>query len=437
VSEGIDFTAPDPPDEPVSVVPFPVLHDDALHGVPGAVVGAVAPHTEAHPAAVLVQYLARFGATVGDGPHVLADNRKHPARLFPLIVGKTSDGAKGTSYGVVRALFDAAERTPAGVRRGHLQSLATRGPLRCLSGLSSGEGLIETIRDANGDDPNAKGFDEGVSDKRLLIVEQEFTSMLAVMERQGSTLPRIVREAWDGDVLRTLTRNPLAATDPHVIIVGHVTAGELRIRLKESALVGGTMNRFLPVASRRTKLLPAGGNIPVEILHEYGPCIGEALAAGAATGELKRTDAAEELWFDAYPMLSRARPDGPVASILARARPQVLRLSAAYALADLSDVIDEPHLRAALALWRYIERTAEWMFGDHVDPAALDGLIGFVTAGGTAGRTRTEISVEHYKRNKPAAEISASLGELVKDGRVREEVDRSGPGRPTVRYFAC
>lgn len=437
MTEGIDFTAPDPPDEPVSVVPFPVLHDDALHGVPGAVVSAVSPHTEAHPAAILLQYLARFGATVGDGAHVLADNRKHPARLYPLIVGKTSDGAKGTSYGVVRALFEAAENGPDGIRRGHLQALAPRAPLRCLSGLSSGEGLIETIRDANGDDPNAKNFDEGVTDKRLLIVEQEFTSMLAVMERQGSTLPRIVREAWDGDTLRTLTRNPLAASDPHVVVIGHVTAGELRLRLKEAQILGGTMNRFLPVASRRTKLLPAGGNIPDEILNEYGPCISEALTAGSAAGELKRSDDADALWVKAYPLLSRARPDGPVASILARARPQVLRLSAAYALADLSDVIDEGHMQAALAVWRYVESTAEWMFGDHVDPAAIDGLIGFIATGGATGRSRTEISVGHYQRNKSAADISAVLGELMKDGRVREEVDRTGVGRPTVRYFAC
>jgi hypothetical protein len=231
----MDFTAPQPAEDdgPVYVVPFPVLHPDALHGLPGKIVEAVAPHTEAHPAAILVQYLARFGATIGRAAHVRVDNREHPGRLFPLIVGKTSDGAKGTSYGVVAALFAAAEgpatATASGARRGALSSVRPSDPLRRVSGLSSGEGLIELVRDGRGTDPSAKDFDEGVHDKRLLVIEQEFVSVLAVMDRQGSKLPGIFREAWDGDVLSTLTRNPLTATGAHIVVIGHVTPGELRL----------------------------------------------------------------------------------------------------------------------------------------------------------------------------------------------------------------
>lgn len=418
----------DPPDEQISVVSFPVLHPAALQGLPGKIVEAVAPHTEAHPAAVLVQYLARFGVTIGAGPHVFVDNRPHPARLWPLIVGKTSDGAKGTSYGVVDALFAAAEKAAVDTRSE---------PLRRVSGLSSGEGLIELVRDGNGDNPNAKNFDEGITDKRLLVVEQEFTSALAVMERQGSTLPRVVREAWDGDVLRTLTRSALTATGAHISVIGHVTPGELRLRLKEAQVLGGTMNRTLPAASRRTKLLPDGGNIPPEVLDEYAAQIAESLTEAARCGRVERTTAAMNLWRERYPWLRRARPDGAVASILARAAPQVIRCALAYALADRSDVIDEPHLSAALAIWQYVEDTAEWMFGVHVDGAAVDKLVAYIADAGTRGRTRTQIYAEHYSKHKAAAEIAAVLGELMKDGRVREEIDRTGAGRPVARYFPC
>lgn len=433
----LDFTQEEQ-EESLSVVPFPVLHNDALHGIPGRIVKAVGPHTEAHPAAVLVQYLARFGATIGRGPHMHADNREHPARLYPLVVGRTSTGAKGTSLGVVSALFATADRDAQPSRvRGHLGVVGQRDPLRVASGLSSGEGLIEMVRDGSGDDPNAKNFDEGVLDKRLLVAEQEFVSLLAVMDRQGSILPRIVREAWDGDSLCTLTRSPLQATGAHVVIIGHVTPGELRLRLKDAQVLGGTMNRFLPTASRRTRLLPDGGNIPEDVLSEFCPIIGDTLTSAAERKRVDRTDAANRLWIDRYAHLRRGRPDGPVASILARAVPQVLRLSLAYALADGADVIDEPHLRAALALWDYVEQTGEWMFGAHVDTAAIDDLTAFIASGGREGRTRTAISVEHYKRNKPAAEISVALGELMKDGRIRQETDSSRPGRPAVRYFAC
>lgn len=433
----IDFTAPPEPDEPISVVPFPVLGAAALQGMPGQIIEACAPYTEGHPAAILVQLLARFGATIGSGPHVWADNRQHPARLFPLLVGKTSDGAKGTSWGVVSALFATAEDGPVWRQRGHLSSFTPRDPLRRVSGLSSGEGLIETVRDGNGDNPDAKNFDEGVADKRLLVVEQEFTGMLAVMERQGSTLPRVVREAWDGDTLRTLTRSPLTATDPHIVVIGHVTAGELRIRLKEAQVLGGTMNRFLPIASRRTKLLPGGGNIPRDILDEFAGPLSDAVKAASGIEEVKRSPAAESLWERAYPELRKARPDGAVASILARSAPQVLRLSLAYALTDASDVIEEEHLAAALVIWRYVEATTKWMFGDHIDSGEIESLIGFIAAAGPTGRTRTEISSEHFKRNKPAAEIDALLGELMRDGRVRQQVEPGRVGRPAVRWFAC
>jgi hypothetical protein len=413
-----------PDDGPLAVTPFPTLDPAALQGTVGKIVNAVLPHTEAHPAPVLAQLLAHFGATIGRKPHIWADNKQHAARIYPLIVGKTSEGAKGTSDAVVTALFAAAQRY-----RPNCLSLPR------TSGLSSGEGLIEAVRDAHGE-PGKKGYDEGITDKRLLVVESEFTSLLAVMERQNSIMPRITREAWDGDTLRTLTRSPLVATGAHVIIIGHVTPGELRIRLKEAQLVGGTMNRFVPLASRRTKLCPDGGNLPEETLEECGALLADSLDRGTALERIRRTDTANKLWNDQYARLRRARPDGPVASILARAVPQVLRLSLAYARTDGCRAIEEQHLTAALALWSYAEVTAEWMFGAEVDTGEMDALVTYIAAGGPTGRTRTEISVEHFQRNRKSTEIKSMLSQLMADGRVREETDRSRPGAPITKYFA-
>ena len=39
--------------------------------------------------------------------------------------------------------------------------------------------------------------DAGISDKRLLHYEPEFSSVLAVLNREGSILSRVVRDAWD------------------------------------------------------------------------------------------------------------------------------------------------------------------------------------------------------------------------------------------------
>ncbi|MGQ0482903.1 MAG: DUF3987 domain-containing protein [Pseudonocardia sp.] len=417
--------------ETLSVVPFPVLDSSALVGLPGRIIRGVAPYTEAHPAAMLVQLLARFGIEVGDGPHLVIGNRQHAARLNPLIVGKTSDGAKGTGHEVVTALFS-VPGTGALVAE-----LDGPGPVRVLSGLSSGEGLIELVRDESGS-PCDKSHDPGVDDKRLLVVEPEFAGVLAVMERNGTILPRVLREAWDGDTLRTLSRHsPLSATGAHISIVGHVTPGELKIKLSEAQMVGGTLNRFLPVASRRTQLRADGGNIPAAVLAEFGTDLADAVAAARKVRTVSRAPGAERVWSAGYAELRRSRPDGPVAQMLARAAPQVMRIALAYALVDGHNEITEDHLTAALALWRYVEATAEWIFGARADPAEIQELAEFITAAGKAGRTRTEISNDHYRKNKPGTQIKELLSELVNDGRVREVIDRGKPGRPPTRYVAA
>src|SRR5262249_11956918 len=99
---------------------------------------------------------------------------------------------------------------------------------RLKGGLSSGEGLINEVRDErrewNRNEGREEIVDPGITDKRLMIVEAEFASALAVMERAGNTLSSHIRRAWDGDKLSTITRNsPLCATGAHISIVGHIT----------------------------------------------------------------------------------------------------------------------------------------------------------------------------------------------------------------------
>ena len=269
------------------------------------------------------------------------------------------------------------------------------------------------------------------------MVEQEFVATLAVMDRQGSTLPRVFREAWDGEVLRTLTRSPLTATGAHITVLAHCTPGELKLKLKEAQLLGGTLNRFIPIASRRTKLLADGGNVPETVLKTFAGRLADSLDKVTAVREVKRSDEAVDLWREEYGRIRRSRPDGPVACLLARAAPQILRTALCYALACGSVTIERDHLAASIALWTYAESSAEWLFGAQVERAEVDELVEYIRAGGTEGRTRTEISSDHFQRNKTAAEVGVALAELLRDGQIRQKVDKSGRGRPVTRFVAC
>lgn len=406
---------------------WPTLDDAALYGLPGDIVRATQPHTEADRAAVLATTLAIFGSIAGAQGHVLASNTEHPARIWVQIVVGTSTGAKGTSLSTVLPFFERADPT---LRE------------RIVTGLASGEGLIEEVRDRP-DGENVSSVDR--TDKRRLVIESEFASVLSRSRRDGSILSQTLRQAWDGGTLRTLTRkdNSLVATDPHISVIGHITPGEFRATVRSSDIAGGSLNRFLMVMSKRSKMLPRGGNLPDEVLDPLADRVREALQKAQHAGRLKRDEAADRLWDEAYLELARDRPDGVLTQCVSRAAPQTLRLSAAYALMDgATEWIRVEHVRAALAFWRYCEASAAWLFSSAADDAFEDiarganPLLEFIQAAGPEGLTRRVISQEFFQKNKSATEIDEALAPLLSNGSVRVEKVQPTRGRPATVYVA-
>jgi len=419
----------DPDDETIRTVPWPVLDDTALHGVVGAIVSDVAAHTEADPAALLVQLLAVFGAMVGRDPHIRVGNDEHPPILHPVIVGRTANGAKGTSTGVIKA-----------IAKNVAPDFFTN---NTASGLSSDAGLIERVSDPVMDiDKSGEPIvvNPGTLDKRLLVIETEYGSVLARGRRENNPLSQVIRQAWDADDLQTLNRkaNSLTATRPHIVIIGHITPGEFRSTLRATDFSGGSVNRLLICMSRRSKLHTRLGNVPIDALQAAADKFGRALQSTKERGELKFTDRFWSRWDQVYPELVRDRPDSAAAAASSRAVPMVLRLAMMYTLMDGAEKIDAVHLEAALALWVYCEHSTRWLFSSYEQDEkrlAEDGLANFIIRGGRSGRTRTEISVDFYKRHKTAADISAELAPLIHDGIVIEEQCRDYGNRPVRRYI--
>src|SRR5688572_9129962 len=62
------------------------LEDAAFVGVLGDFVRTVEPHTEADPAALLVQMLVAAGNVVGSSPHVRVEAERHRMNLFAAVV---------------------------------------------------------------------------------------------------------------------------------------------------------------------------------------------------------------------------------------------------------------------------------------------------------------------------------------------------------------
>lgn len=393
---------------------FPRKPDPSVYrGTLGRIVLALEPHTEADPVAVLVQLLAAFGNVVGRSAYFRTEATKHHGNLFAVIVAASSKGRKGTAW--AHAKHAMTEADPS---------------WRVVSGLTSGEGVIWHVRDAGSGDADA-----GVADKRLFVMEPEFAKVLRVVERDGSTLSPVLREAWDSGSLSTLAKNaPATATNAHITLIGHITSDELRRYLTATEAGNGFGNRFLWVCAKRARFLPDGGAPDEQALRYLTDELRDAFAFASTAGECRRDAAASDRWRAVYRDLSEGRP-GLLGSMTGRAEAQVMRIAMLYALADCQAVIECEHLEAALSLWRYCFDSARYLFGDSLGDRVADDLHAALREAGGEGMTRTALS-QALHRNRTRAEIARGLNRLVESGVARFVTDNSGAGRPTEHWYA-
>jgi Protein of unknown function (DUF3987) len=193
-----------------------------------------------------------------------------------------------------------------------------------------------------------------------LVLESEFAGALKVMERDGNILSRVLRDAWDGDTLGTMTKSSRTrATGACISIIGHITAAELRRYLNATEAGNGFGNRFLFGCVRRARELPFGGHLEDERIEELARRIQEKISRARSISKIAMAPDARRLWRDVYHELSEGRP-GLLGALTARAEAQVVRLSLLYALWDdppcngnISELIEAAHLKAALAVWEF------------------------------------------------------------------------------------
>ena len=419
-------TVPAAPVRQLTSPPWPELQPEALHGLVGRFVRALEPHTEASIAALLFQFLAFAGNRFGRTAHYVVEGTRHYCNEFACIVGDTARARKGTSLGRVQTFFETVD--PAWVG-GNI-----------TSGLSSGEGLIHRVRDRvvnedpdpDHDDPVV--LDEGVQDKRVLVVEEEFAKVLKQADRQGNILSDTMRNVWDGKPLSALTKNaPAKATGAHISVVAHITKHELRRTLSATDQSNGFGNRFLWVCSRRSQLLPDGGNPDHKVLAELRCELAAAFAFADGAGEITRDANAKALWHDVYMALNQSHRSGIVDALLARDTAHIVRLSMMYAVLDKSAVVRVEHLGAAVAAWGYCEDSVAHLFGSSTGNPTADKLLLFLQ-NSPNGATRTAIR-ELVGGRVSGADLDAALA-LLNNMRLARPEERATAGRPSEVWTA-
>jgi hypothetical protein len=390
-------------------VPLPVCDPGMFRGVLGEIVDTADPGTEADKVGVYGSLLTEVSALIGGMPYVQIGNVRHPLLVWTLLIGRTSTGRKGEATGTATRVVRGAKDEVHDITEG---------------GLSSGEGLIERIRD-----PEDEEDQGGTMDKRLLVVETEMATVMAACSREGTKLPGILRQAWDGDRLTILNRKRIVATSSHVAIIGHITPREFRARLKESDMAGGTWNRYLPLYVERRKLLPLPVGLDDAELAGLSKELGEAIDLARRRNSIALDDGAKDLWrSQLYREFTEFAEDTAAADFVQRAAPYCRRIAALYAALDGRDQADADDLSAAAHLIRYSVASARFVLDPAPRDVNLDKLRRAVDEAGLAGLDRTQArNVFSGKLDQEA--MNDLISRLTADGSYIAETLKT-PGRP-------
>jgi hypothetical protein len=405
------------PDDPAPE--YPTANEQLYYGLAGDFVQLVEPHTEADPVAILAQFLAGFGNVVGAACHLRLGPEIYPPRLFVAVVGESSKGRKGTSLGWAIHPLRSVDPTWSQTKI-------------VYSGLESGEGVVWHVRDRRVTDKGKA--DPGVEDKRLFVVEEELVRVLQVISREGNTLSAVLRNAWDGRILSTLTKHdPVKATGAHISIVCHITLDELRKSMPSREVANGFANRFLWIFARRTKLQAVPSFPDEDELQDVTDRIAEAARFASSIDGLSWSESAHELWVSIYPDLSAPRP-GMLGDVLNRAESQVLRLAVVYALLDRSPSVTADHLQAALSLWNYCVNSSRVIW-DEAARKLRKAILRYVRAVYPHGLLRRSLHQQiggHVK----AEELDEILQDMEEAGLIHHITKKpKGRGRPGEWWY--
>ena len=405
----------------------PPINEKSQIGLMKKLIDGIRKSTEADTNALILTFLTITGNILGRTCYVKVGALEFFPNLFLSIIGSTARGRKGTSLSNIREV----------IGKFFSQYFSD-----CVvSGLASGEGLIFQVRDeVKGKEKNKDGIevevikDPGAVDKRCLNIEQEFQALLSAASRVGSTITAVLRNAWDGTILSTLSKNsPCKSTDHHVSLITHCTAEELESCFGYDNSVNGLGNRFLWGLSRRSRKLPIPPEIDWHFKNTFGAELSLAISNAKNISCFRLATEAEPHWIEITERFDDENlMRGLYGKMIGRGPVQILKMALIFAVLNNSKVVGIPEIEAAIEVWNYCEASAHYLFSG-VQSNSTQRKIIRALENADNGLTKSDI-LDIFGRHKSAADVDEEMDELKKEGLVRVTSESTG-GRNATRFY--
>ena len=154
------------------------------------------------------------------------------------------------------------------------------------------------------------------------------------------------------------------------------------------------------------------------------------------TRKFRKSAEAEKCWNSIYVALNREKKTSMMDSVLIRDTSHIMKIALTDTLLDQSEMIEAPHLKAALALADHSQECARYLFGASTSNKLANKILAELKKA-PEGMSRKEVSDDVCQRNITKAELNEAFAHLMRNKLARVEVRKAiQKGRNTQVWFA-
>ena len=358
------------------------------------------PTTEACDEFHFATFLQTIGCTLGHRLHVsLGDDSLYP-NFYIVLVGKSALSRKDTAMNKGARLLNAL----------HEQMYEQNPQFAIVQGLRSVEGLLDELA--------------GIRKVRLIQLSEMLSLISKAHQGKSDTMTPMLTELYNCPPRLNLPVHQLDKPDcreSFVSILAGITNAWLPKAITEADILGGFFNRWMYFSGISKDPIPIPPKMDPRKRSQLQNNLNDIRRwADNHDGEVALSPEATALFNDYYPAYyQRCDREGLLPTLLVRVQDFIFKIALVYAAIDQSSVIEEEHLRAAIAVGNYLEASVEEIFHTFAKTKLMlqeQKVLDFLRSqSGPVAKRDT-----YYALNMAAGELDKVVQPLIKSDLVRE-----------------